>query len=117
MIDALQLAESLKRRLVDFCASELPTPREDVAAVARELWSGPGSEGGVVQELWVEGAFPALRSNQTLRTLVESGDFPKTLAEHLSARGAVPLDRPLYAHQTEALARTRRRPDLSLIHI
>lgn len=111
MIDALQLAASLERRLVDYCASELSTPRQDVARIARQLWSGPATEGGVVQELWVEGAFPALRSGKSLRSFVDSGQFPRGLAEHLDVRGAVPLDRPLFSHQAEALERTLPRQD------
>ena len=109
MLDALKLAASVKSRLVDYCASELATPREDVARRARALWSGPAQEGGLVQDLWIEGAFPALPSPETLGELVARGHFPSALAQQLDKRGAVPLDRPLFMHQAEALASTLRR--------
>ena len=111
MLDALKLAKSVTERLVDYCASELATPRDDVDRAARALWSGPASEGGLVQDLWVEGAFPAKPSADTLGSLVSRGEFPPALAEHLHERGAVPQDRPLFTHQAEALARTLRRGD------
>jgi hypothetical protein len=108
MLDAFKLAEAVKTRLVDYCLSELSTPHDDLNAAARVTWRGPAADGGLVQDLWIEGAFPARSSSETLRSLAERGEFPLALARHLDRRGGVPFDRPLFEHQAEALARTRR---------
>jgi Lhr-like helicase len=113
-LDALGLAEALRTRLVDYASSELATPNPNINEAARILWRGAPVEGGLVADLWIEGAFPAVASEDSLRTLWEKNHFPRTLGEHLDKRGAIPADRPLYQHQKEAIQKARlggeRRP-------
>ena len=104
-LDAIGMSESI-RDAVAAVALEEAAPRDPaVRAACRAVWA---AQGGVVSELWVEGAFPARRPADGSRTLRElsSGPTPAfspTLARHLDAAGAVGLDLPLYEHQRDAV--------------
>ncbi|MCS6899870.1 MAG: DEAD/DEAH box helicase [Myxococcales bacterium] len=115
-LDALELAEALRRRLVDFVSSELATPLDTLNQAARKIWEGPPEQGGLQAPLWVEGAFPAVASERSLKDLCQQGYFPSDLGDHLDRRGAVPAHRRLYRHQEEAIRQARekgeRRPAL-----
>ena len=102
-VDALKMVEHLRTRLVDLAVSENHMRDSKLSDAARNVWGGPGNEGGLVSELWVEGAFPAQRSGDSLQALSDEGLFPSDLCRHLNARDAFPADRRLYNHQSESL--------------
>ncbi|MDZ7618291.1 MAG: DEAD/DEAH box helicase, partial [Patescibacteria group bacterium] len=102
-LDALRLSEALRRRLVDFCCDDRYSRDPDLTRICRDLWGGTPDDGGLVSDLWVEGAFPAKPSDATLQTLAGNGMFDAGLARLLHDAGAVPEDRPLYEHQKEAI--------------
>jgi hypothetical protein len=106
-LDALHLAEALKSRLVDFSADDNHTPDPELNRIFRRIWGGPPQNGGLVGDLWVEGAFPAKASSETLASLVEKGTFDRSLAAVLHESDAVPNDRRLYCHQLEAILAAR----------
>ncbi len=103
-LDALQLTESLRQRLVDFAADSTFVRDERLAKVAQRLWSGEPEQGGLLSDLWVEGAFPSELSAHSLHDLAQQGRFNADLCRHLDVRGAVPRHRPLFTHQEEAIA-------------
>src|SRR6266567_9243557 len=102
-LDAIALAHAVKGRLVDFASDDHFVQDTRLMEACRALWSGPGEEGGLLSDLWVEGAFPARSAGESLQDLVKAGLFDEWLCQHLDARGAVPADRPLYLHQREAI--------------
>ena len=101
--DALRLVERVKTRLVDLALAWNFVRDKQVRRVCESVWSGPGAEGGLVSELWVEGAFPPQRADESLRTLAASGLFDAGLMQHLDRLGLFPADRKLFRHQVEAL--------------
>lgn len=107
-LDALQLAAALRERVVEFAADATFVRDERLARITRQLWAGPPEEGGLLSDLWVEGAFPAKLSDSSLATLVEQGRFSTALCEQLHHTGAMPRDRTLYTHQAEALKLARQ---------
>ncbi len=102
-VDALKMVEHVQTRLVDLAGSENYVRDKALSDSLRNVWTGPGSEGGLVSELWVEGAFPAEQSSDSLNSLSSEGLFPHDLSRHLNDRDAFPRDRLLYNHQSEAL--------------
>ena len=102
-IDALRLVEMMRGRLVDLAVSENYVRDDTVAIAAEKIWQGPGEDGGLVSDIWVQGAFPAKGSEDSLRSFSEEGIFPKDLCEYLDRTGGVPADRPLFVHQSKAL--------------
>jgi hypothetical protein len=107
-LDALRLADALRERMVSFALDNLYTRDEKLSGICKDYWSGPTAEGGLLSELWVEGAFPAEASPETLGSLVKAGSYPADLADHLDRRGEVPRGRPLYKHQAEAIRLARQ---------
>ncbi len=106
-LDALRLTNAVRQRLVDFAADDNFTRDERLAAICRRLWEGPPQLGGLLSDLWVEGAFPTTVSDQSLHSLVQQGVFNSDLAAQLDRTGAVPRNRPLYSHQVEAMTDAR----------
>lgn len=106
-LDALQLADRLRERLVELHLSEHYVPDDGLRRLLRSIWSGPGAEGGLVGELWVEGAFPFLTSDSTLDDLVRSDEVSGELVDQLARVGAFPRDLPLYSHQLAAIRAAR----------
>lgn len=106
-LDAINFSEALKKRLVDFSLDNNFVRDSKLNYICRSLWSGNPKEGGLVSDLWVEGAFPAMTSDKTLLTLVEEGKYPLELCNHLDSGGAVPQNRPLYEHQQEAIIKAQ----------
>ena len=102
-LDALNLAESLRARMVDFAVDDNFVRDSDLANIARDIWSGPATLGGLVSDLWVEGAFPSKTSPVTLDDLVVAGQFDADLRDVLHKAAAMPRDRLLYTHQHEAI--------------
>jgi len=106
-LDALQLADRLRERLVELHLSEHYVPDDGLRRLLRSIWSGPGAEGGLGGELWVEGAFPFLTSDSTLDDLVRSDEVSGELVDQLARVGAFPRDLPLYSHQLAAIRAAR----------
>ena len=57
-VDALKMVDHVRSRLVDLAVSENHFRDKRLSDAARSVWGGPGADGGLVSELWVEGAFP-----------------------------------------------------------
>jgi hypothetical protein len=107
-LDALRLARSLRERTASFALDNLYTRDVRLSGICGRYWKGRAEEGGLLSELWVEGAFPAEPSADSLSSLVAEGLFLRDLAEHLDHRRAVPLGRPLYTHQAAAVRQSRQ---------
>ncbi len=102
-LDALHLTAAVRDRLVDFAVDDCFTRDPRLTEISRRLWCGDAGKGGLVSDLWVEGAFPPERANCSLASLAATGEFDRDLCRVLDASGAVPSDRPLYAHQRDSL--------------
>ena len=106
-LDALKLTDSIRNRLVDFAVDDNFVKSTELSQIARDIWSGPPDQGGLVSDIWVEGAFPSKTSTQTLDTLVSSGEFDADLRDVLDDVSAMPKDRLLYTHQLETIRLTQ----------
>lgn len=106
-LDALHLSERLRSRLADLAEDFCHVSHPELLAAMKRVWSDPADQGGLIGDLWVEGAFPAVSSDDTLGALVSRGVFDAKLANHLDGRGAVPSTRPLYSHQRASILRGR----------
>jgi Lhr-like helicase len=106
-LDAFELETALRQRMVDFSAENLFTRDAQLSEIARRLWSGPGTQGGLIGEPWIEGAFPSLLSEHTLKSLATSGRFDLDLMHQLDHEDRVPSTRFLYTHQYEAVVAGR----------
>jgi hypothetical protein len=106
-LDALHLSDRLRVRLADLAEDFCHVSHPELLAAMKRVWSAPADRGGLIGDLWVEGAFPAVSSDDSLATLVARGAFDPKLAKHLDARGAVPASRPLYVHQRESILHGR----------
>src|SRR6266567_9634513 len=106
-LDAIVLSAAVKQRMVDFALDDHFVQDLQLVEICRAIWSGPPERGGLLSDLWVEGAFPAKSSGETLGDLVAHGLFDQWLCRHLDKRGAVPQNRPLYLHQREAILKAQ----------
>ena len=106
-LDAMKLTDAIRRRLAAFALDRAFVRDEQLAAACRDLWSGPAVGGGLVNDLWVEGAFPATASAFSLNGLAAEGAFDSELCRHLERVGAVPAGRRLFAHQEQAIRTAR----------
>jgi hypothetical protein len=91
-MDALQLVDLMQRRVVDLAVSENYLRDEGLSKGAAEIWRGPGRDGGLVSELWVQGAFPSQSSEDSLASLASEGLFPKDLAAYSESPGRKSID-------------------------
>ncbi len=98
-IDAIALAKSVKQRLVKFALDDHFTLDHQLTRACNHLWAGSPQQGGLQSDLWIEGAFPACPSQETLQTLVQQKQFDAGLCNQLDKRNVIPRDRPLYEHQ------------------
>ena len=96
------LVEFTRRRLVDLAVSENYLRSPALARSAEKIWQGAGEHGGLVSELWIQGAFPSRSSEDSLESLAIEGLFPQDLCEYLDSKGNFPAARPLFAHQADA---------------
>src|ERR1035437_2057732 len=101
-MDALQLVEMTRQRLVDLAVSENYLRSPSLSSAASEIWRGVGEQGGLVSELWIQGAFPSKSSEDSLESLASEGLFPRDLCNYLDRTGKFPAARPLFAHQADA---------------
>src|SRR5579884_3751331 len=106
-LDAIALSKAVKQRMVDFALDDHFVQDTQLVEICRAIWSGPPETGGLLSDLWVEGAFPARSSGETLADLVEHTLFDPWLCQHLDKRGAVPKTRPLYLHQRDAILKAQ----------
>ena len=103
-VDALELVKLTRRRLADLAISENYVRDEIVASAASEIWRGEGKKGGLVSDLWVQGAFPSKSSADSLASLAADGLFPADLCDYLDGLGdnsRFPRDRKLFSHQAK----------------
>ena len=91
-----------RQRLVDLAASENYLRDPKLAGAASEIWRGAGEQGGLVSELWIQGAFPSELSEDSLASLTSEGLFPRDLCNLLDRTGEFPAQRPLFTHQADA---------------
>ena len=106
-LDALRLSENLRRRMVDFAMDDNFVRDSRLSEICRSIWGGPPSEGGLISDLWVEGAFPSKLSPHSLDSLVREGKFDSRLRDVLNKPDAMPGERRLYTHQHEAIERAQ----------
>lgn len=102
-VDALRMVENVRSRLVDLAVAENYFREKSLSDAVRNVWAGSSANGGLVSELWVEGAFPGELSSDSLDALRVEGIFPEELCRHLEERGVFPVNRLLYKHQAEAV--------------
>jgi hypothetical protein len=108
-LDALQLTEAVRERLVSFSVDSRFSRDSNLTEICGRIWRGQPEKGGLLSELWVEGAFPAELSDASLASLVAEGQFDSELRHVLDKSGAMPANRTLYTHQKEAIHSARRR--------
>jgi DEAD/DEAH box helicase domain-containing protein len=106
-LDAIALSNAVKRRLVDFALNSHFVRDPQLTRACRELWSGAPETGGLLSDLWIEGAFPAEAAPESLDELVKQKLFHRGLSDHLNKRGVMPKDRPLYLHQRDAVIKAQ----------
>lgn len=106
-INALALTAHLKQRMVDFALDDHFVADPALRRICENIWSGPPEQGGLASDLWVEGAFPSRSAVETMRALVERGEFDADLGHMLDAAGHFPLDRHPYLHQLQSLRDAR----------
>ena len=106
-LDALDLTNALSRRMVDFAVDDNFVQDTGLSKIIRDIWSGPPDRGGLISDLWVEGAFPSKTGNASLDDLVRAGKFHPKLRDVLDSPRAMPRDRKLYTHQLEAIEKAQ----------
>ena len=74
-LNALELTSSLRRRMVDFAVDDNFVRDSSLGEIARRIWSGPPDQGGLISDIWVEGAFPSKVAPTSLDDLVRTGKF------------------------------------------
>ena len=109
-LDALRLAENVRSRMVDFALDDNFVRDERLSEICRSIWGGAPSAGGLISDLWVEGAFPSKASAYSLDDLAREGRFAPDLRDVLDQSAAMPRDRNLYTHQLEAIDKARPKP-------
>lgn len=117
-LDALRLVELTRDRIVNLAVSENYLRHAEIASSASRIWGGPSQNGGLVSELWVQGAYPNELSHDTLDSLATEGIFPQSLRDHLDQVGYFPASRRLFTHQSAAFRHehaTSDRNRLSLV--
>ncbi len=108
-LDAFSFANTIRNRLVEFSLDRNFVRNPALSEICRSLWAGTAEAGGLVSELWVEGAFPAESSGETIHSLVEQKLFSDKLATILDHDVAVPRERSLYTHQHRAIVQAQKR--------
>jgi DEAD/DEAH box helicase domain-containing protein len=111
LLNAIELSKTIKDRLVEFCLDDRFVADGQLRGICRRIWSGPPAHGGLVSQLWIEGAFPAESSADTLASLASAGLINGDLVRLLHRNRVFPEDRPLYQHQREAVLAGRNSRD------
>ena len=108
-LDAIALSNTVKQRLVNFALDDHFITDPQLRNACKTLWSGSPQEGGLLGDLWIEGAFPPIPSQESLHTLTQQHLFDADLCDHLDRRGVIPRNRPLYEHQYQAIMKAQER--------
>ena len=106
--DALNLVDRVRTRLVDLAISENFIRDAGVTDACRSVWAGPDHAGGLVSELWVEGAFPSALTEDSLASLADEGILDRNFVRHLDRPQRFPSDLKLYEHQSNAVRLSNR---------
>ena len=106
-LDAIALSKTVKQRLVDFALDAHFVQDTNLNAICRSIWAGSPETGGLLSDLWIEGAFPAKTVEESLSTLVQQKLFNAELCSHLDKPKVVPQNRPLYTHQKDAILKAQ----------
>ena len=80
-LDALRLAENVRSRMADFALDDNFVRDERLSEICRSIWGGAPSAGGLISDLWVEGAFPSKASAYSLDDLAREGRFDADLRD------------------------------------
>lgn len=102
-LDALRLVDEIRTRAVNLAISENYIRDIEIATRAGAIWAGPGGDGGLVSDLWIQGAFPSKQSRDSLGSLAAQGLFPSDLTDYLHKHEKFASDRTLFEHQKESL--------------
>ena len=92
-LDALRLVDEIRTRAVNLAISENYIRDVEIATRAGAIWAGPGSDGGLVSDLWIQGAFPSKQSRDSLGSLAAQSLFPSDLADYLHKHEKFASDR------------------------
>src|SRR5713226_5593236 len=106
-LNAIALSKAVKQRLVDFALDDHFVQDPKLTEACRILWSGASEMGGLLSDLWIEGAFPAEAAQESLDGMVKQKLFNAELCCHLDKRGVIPRQRPLYLHQRDAIIKAQ----------
>lgn len=96
----------VRQRLVDLAVSENYVRNTAIGDAAAAIWRGAGAQGGLVSELWVQGAFPSKLSEDSLKSLAAERLFRQDLCDYLDVADRFPATRKLFAHQADAFRNT-----------
>jgi hypothetical protein len=107
-LDALRLVEEMRDRAVSLATAENYIRDTKIASRAETIWSGPGRDGGLVSDVWIQGAFPSKQSKDSLNSLAKENLFPGDLVEYLDINHKFPAGRPLFEHQSKSIRAVRR---------
>ena len=107
-LDALRLVEEMRNRAVSLATAENYVRDPKVASRAEAIWSGPGRDGGLVSQVWIQGAFPSRQSDDCLASLAQEGRFPADLVHYLDINKKFPADRLLFEHQSQSIRAARQ---------
>jgi DEAD/DEAH box helicase domain-containing protein len=110
-LDSLNLSRVLRDRIADFALDLNYIRNAELARICRSIWSSSVPQEGLVSDLWVEGAFGAAHSKESLQSLSDRGEFCAELAQQLAKTGAFPSDQLLYTHQLESLLQSNTARD------
>lgn len=108
-LNSIRMADAIRERLADFTAGDMFVRDVELSRNMRRVWADKGDAGGLVSDLWVEGAFPYVPSKDTLDSLVADDIVCKGLRDLLAqnkdggVKSVFPPDRFLFKHQAESL--------------
>ena len=109
-LDALRLVDEMRDRMVSLATAENYVRDPKLARRAEEIWSGPGKDGGLVSQIWIQGAFPSEQSADCLASLAGEGLYPADLVNYLEVNKKFPANRLLFEHQSQSIRGARLAP-------
>ncbi len=105
-LNALQLAENVKQRILDFALHENFVYDERLLEICKHIWSSSPRTGGLMTDLLVEGAFPYKSSSKSLDDLLKEGKLNQSFHNLLKSNNSFPISRQLYSHQCDSLLKS-----------
>ena len=91
-LNSLTAVKNVKNQLIDFVLEDHFVRDEKVRNACKALWGGNPDEGGLVSDLWVEGAFANQTSGPSLRQRVEAEQFSPILCDLIHRNGGFGQD-------------------------